>query len=145
MPLAWLRSYLSGRMQFIKMGQHQSPAVDLQVGIPQGSVQGPLLFAAYCSPNVIASHGLHYHQYTDDTQLHLAMRADKTADGLTVLSACTADVRQWYMQNVLQLNPVKSEALVIGTVNQLQVTASVVSTVSIAGVQLPVADQMKVL
>ena len=93
MPLAWLRSYLSGRMQFIKMGQHQSPAVDLQVGIPRGSVLGPLLFAAYCSQiaNVIASHGVHYHQY--DTQLHLAMCADKTADGLTVLSAYTANVR----------------------------------------------------
>jgi len=74
-----------------------------------------------------------YHQYADDTQLHLAMRADKTADGLTVLSACTSDVRQWYLQNGLQLNPDKSQALVIGTVNQLQATASAISTVSVAG------------
>ena len=87
MPLAWLRSYLTGRMPFVKMGQHQSPAVDLQVGIPQGSVLGPLLFAAYCSPiaDVIAIYGVCYHQYANDTQLYLTVRADKTADGLTVL------------------------------------------------------------
>ena len=114
------------------MGQHQSPSVDLQVGIPQGSVLGPLLFAAFCSPivDVTASHGVCYHQYADDTQLHFAMRADKTAEGLTVLSACIADVRQWYLQNGLHD---KSEALVIGTINQQQVTTSAMSTVSVAG------------
>jgi len=34
-----------------------------------------------------------------------------TADGLSVLAACTTDVKQWYMQNGLQLNPHKSEVL----------------------------------
>jgi len=43
------------------------------------------------------------------------MHADNTADCLAVLAACTADVRQWYMQNGLQLNPDKSEALMIGS------------------------------
>jgi len=39
--LSWLRSYLSGRSQFVKLGNHQSPAVSLNVGVPQGSVLGP--------------------------------------------------------------------------------------------------------
>ena len=123
--LSWLQSYLSGRSQFVKLGNHQSPAVSLNVGVPQGSVPGSILFADYCSPvgDVIAGHGVQYHQYADDTQLHLAMRADNTAAGLSVLAACTSDVRlSWlhvsfwahvnivhhiisYMQNGLQLNP----------------------------------------
>jgi len=32
----------------------------------------------------------------------------------------SADARQWYMQNGLQLNPDKSEATIIGTAHQLQ-------------------------
>jgi len=35
--LSWLQSYLSGRSQFVKLGNHQSPAVSLNVGVPQGS------------------------------------------------------------------------------------------------------------
>ena len=73
------------------------------------------------------------------------MRADNTAAGLAVLAACTADVRQWYMQNGLQLNPDKSEALVIGTTNQLHATTSHVTTVAVTSVDLPVADELKVL
>jgi len=59
--LSWLSAYLDGRTQFVKLGQHQSPVIGLDVGVPQGSV--------YCRPvaDVIASHGVQYHQYADDT------------------------------------------------------------------------------
>jgi len=57
-PLSWLRLYLEGRTNFVKLGQHQSLVVGLDIGVPQGSVLGPLLFAVYCSPvaDVIALH-----------------------------------------------------------------------------------------
>jgi len=146
-PLDWLRSYLETRTQFVKLGQRQSPTVGLDVGVPQGFVLGPLLFAIYCSPvaDVIASHGVQYRQYADDTQLRLAMHADNTADGLSVLAACTSDVKQWYMQNGLQLNPDKSKALIIGTANQLRAVTPAASSVSVAGVNLPVAEEIKAL
>lgn len=144
--LSWLQSYLHGRTQFVKLGQHRSSEATMEVGVPQGSVLGPLLFAVYCSPvaNIIDSHGVRHHQYADDTQLHLAMRANDTADGQSVLAACTTDVKQWYMQNGLQLNPDKSEVLLTGTATQLRAVSSLTS-VSVAGVDLPVADSMRVL
>ena len=69
-PLAWLQSYLEGRTKFVKLGRHQSPVVKLEVGVPQGSVLGPLLFAVYCSPvgDITTDHGIHYHQYTPMTR-----------------------------------------------------------------------------
>jgi len=146
-PLRWLQSYLEGRTKFIKMGQHKSYSTEVDVGVPQSSVLGPLLFAVNCSPiaDVIAHHGVQCHQYADDTQLHLAMCANNTPAGLSVLAECTTDVRQWYLQNGLQLNPEKSEALIVGTTNQLRAVTSSVSSVSVAGVDLPVADDIKVL
>ena len=74
-PLDWLRFYLGDREQFVKMGQHQSDTVQLDIRVPSGSILGPLLFAMYCSPvaDVISQHGVKYHQYTDDTHLHLSM------------------------------------------------------------------------
>jgi len=128
------------------MGQHKSHSTEVDVGVPQGSVLGPL-FAVYCSPiaYVIAHHGVQCHQYADDTQLHLAMCANNTPVGLSVLAECTTDVRQWYLQNGLQLKPDKSEALIVRTTNQLRAVTSSVSSVSVVGVDLPVADDIKVL
>jgi len=48
------------------------------------------------------------------------------------------------MQNGLQLNPDKSEALSMGTATQLRAVSSLKS-VSVADVDLPVADSMRVL
>jgi len=64
--LSWIQSYLEGRTQFVKLGQHHSSEVELMVGVPQGSVLGPILFAIYCSPvaNVIIDNGVQNHQYT---------------------------------------------------------------------------------
>jgi len=71
--------------------------------------------------------------------------ANNTAAGLSVLAACTADVRLWYLQNSLQLNPDNSEVLAIGTTQQLHAASSAMSSVSVTGVDLPTADKMKVL
>jgi len=86
--LDWIQSYLKGRSHFVKIGQHQSSTIGVDVGVPQGSVLGPLLFSVYCSPvaDVIAHHGIQYRHYTDDTQLHHAMRADNTTAGLSILA-----------------------------------------------------------
>jgi len=48
-------------------------------------------------------------------------------------------------ENGLQLNPDKSEALIVRTTNQLRAVTSCMSSVSVAGVDLPVADNIKVL
>jgi len=72
------------------------------------------------------------------------MRVDNTSAGLSILAACTTDVKQWYMQNGLQLNPDKSEALFMGTATQFRALSSLTS-VSVADVDLPVADSMRVL
>ena len=54
-----------------------------------------------------------------------------------MLAACTSDG--------LQLNPNKSEALIVGTSDQLRQVSPAVPSVTVADVDLPVAEQMKVL
>ena len=49
------------------------------------------------------------------------------------------------MKNGLQLNQDKSAALIVGTTNQLRALTSSTSSVSMARVDLPLADDVKVL
>jgi len=81
---------------------------------------------------------------TNHIQLHLAMRADNTPAGLSILAECTTDVRlvpaEWSTAQPGQVR--SSDSLIVGTTKQLR---AVTSSVSVAGVDLPVADDIKVL
>ena len=60
------------------------------------------------------------------------MGADNTAEGLSILAVCIADVRQWYLQNGLQLNPDKSEPLIVGT-TRISVSHRLILIINING------------
>ena len=66
---------------------------------------------------LISPLGISYHHYADDTQLHTAIC--RTPGCTENLSACADAVKTWYIRNDLLLNPNKTEALVVGTRQQL--------------------------
>ena len=72
------------------------------------------------------------------------MNAADTAPTLDRLTRCSAAVKQWFLQNDLQLNAGKSDVILLGTAVQLR-SAAGVTTIDIAGSSLPVALKLKSL
>ena len=66
--LNWVQSYLKGWSNRVSINGQLSDNIDVDFGVPQGSVQGPLLFSAYTAPigDIIRRHGINYHIYADD-------------------------------------------------------------------------------
>ena len=113
--LQWFHSYLTGRSQFVEINDTKSSVRDLTVGVPQGSVLGPILYLLCTAPlaEIIRSHGLVYHFYADDTQLYISFKdCDVDAARLRVES-CVEDICHWMDVNELKLNHDKTEIMLI--------------------------------
>ena len=119
--LEWFSSYLTGRIQSVKVGDTLSDPAILLSGVPQGSVLGPTLFSLYTTPlsNIISRHKLiKQHFYADDTQLYIPLTPTNFATALPTLQKCLADVQNWMSENKLKLNPDKTEFILLGTKSQ---------------------------
>ena len=119
--LSWFSSYISNRSQSVKIGNTLSDSRNLNFGVPQGSVLGPILFTLYTYPlsKIISSYNLvKHHLYADDTQIYIDLTTDNAPSAISQLQKCLTDIQLWMNSNKLKLNPDKTEFMIIGTDNQ---------------------------
>ena len=85
------------------------------------------------------SHGVSHHQYADDTQLFLSMKASSISADLAKLESSLQAVKGWFAVNNLMLIADKSDVMLIGTSAQV-LAANHISEIVVAGANLkPVA------
>ena len=69
--LLWFQDYLTGRRQIVSINGSNSLLLSILIGVPQGSILGPLLFLIYINDLPLCSE-LYALLFADDTTLLLA-------------------------------------------------------------------------
>ena len=106
-----IQSYLSDRKQYVLLDDKASSHQPVTLGVPQGSILGPLLFIIYINDLSTCTSRTNVSLFADDTCLCVS------DTNLTKLQQTVNDeielVQRWMNANMLTINPTKSVALLI--------------------------------
>ena len=107
------QSYLTNRRQYTEIEDTTSTILPIQVGVPQGSILGPILFIIYVNDLPQCSNKFDFIIYADDTTLSSTIgsfsdiNSNTNADSLINAEICK--VIEWLKLNKLSLNKTKSK------------------------------------
>ncbi|CAB3999980.1 Hypothetical predicted protein [Paramuricea clavata] len=115
--ITWFKSYLYQRIQVTRVDNATSSAKYVSVGVPQGSVLGPLLFILYVNDLPSCIKKCKVTMYADDTVLYFS---SSTLSGLEEnLNADLEILRRYLNDNLLTLNAEKSKFVIFGSTRKL--------------------------
>mgnify|MGYP000176344217 CR=1 FL=1 len=110
--LSWIRSYLSNRKQRVCIEGSFSDWVNIDSGVPQGSVLGPLLFLVFIN-DLIDDITCKVYLFADDTTLFEIV---ETPEGTVInFNANLKVVEEWGEKWKVDFNPDKTEEMIIST------------------------------
>ena len=104
--LKMLKSYLSHRTQTVQVNGVKSNPKNIKMGVPQGSILGPLLFILYINDIVnLKIHG-QIMLYADDTAIFFQHKNKETLQHMA--NAAMLKISDWFKANFLTVNASKT-------------------------------------
>ena len=139
--LDWFKSYLSGRKQCVKIKDTVSPLANMEVGVPQGSILGPLLFLIYINDIGSVSSRIDTFLFADDTNLFSFNSNPNSL--LELFNQELPKLHHWFNVNKLLLNIKKSSYILFSPHHNLSHLD--LNQLTINSIILPQSSQIKFL
>ncbi|CAB3244509.1 unnamed protein product [Arctia plantaginis] len=139
----WFHNYLFGRQHRIRLEDSLSSWCNATVGVPQGGVLSPLLFAIFI--NSISNHLLSsYHLYADDLQIYTHAPVSMLSTALNIINADLEHISAWSNDYGLKINPTKSQVCIIGSpIMSAKINWSHLPPVQFNNTIIPISSKVK--
>ena len=111
----WFNDYLTARTQSVKINNHISSKHEVEYGVPQGSILGPILFNIFVNDLVEVNDSDMLVQYADDAQYLHSGTIDKLAEIIDRAERNLVEVNKYFSDNGLKMNANKTQFLFIGS------------------------------
>ena len=109
--LDWFSSYLDSRRQYVSINQSHSHVREINMGVPQGSILGPVLFLIYINDMHKSSSVLKFIHFADDTTVFAA--GSNLRELSRLINRELINVDNWLRINRLSLNVKKTFCMTI--------------------------------
>src|SRR6218665_419858 len=110
LALEWFKSYLTDRYQQVSYAGVVSSSLPLHLGVPQGSILGPLLFLIYINDIINCSSILQLVLFADDTSAFII--GLNYVDLFQIMNEALSKLSRWFQVNKLSLNITKSNYMI---------------------------------
>ena len=109
--LLWFKSYLYRRSQIVHCNNQYSDKAFLDIGVPQGSILGPILFLLFINdlPQYLLNSKCEI--FADDVLIYV--HGESIDEINNQLQQVVDSVSKWYKSNRLTLNAKKTQSLLI--------------------------------
>ena len=109
-PNLWISNYLTNRIQRTNFKNQLSSPKTINIGVPQGSILGPILFLIYINDLPSIEKTMKTFMYADDSHLFFTGNSCETAINLAIDNM--KKVAKWFQCNRLSLNFDKTKYLI---------------------------------
>ena len=116
--LLFLYNYLTNRLHRVRVGDNFSNFLDISMGVPQGSILGPILFNIFLNDLFFFDRAAELCNFADDNTLFAI--ANALADVILELNIEIQEILKWFKINSLVANPGKFQVMFLGRFEPIQ-------------------------